>query len=198
RRGRSEPARPDEEDLRAQQLALSLLADLREEEVPAVALDLIGRQGHVLDDGQSRLCPLLIAALEVDDVGVPEILERLGGQDRAPPGLAVEDDGRRGIRDDAPDAELEKAATDIGRGLDVAVAILVRVAHVDDADRLARSDASLEFGGALLGYDRSGLGNHLFEGSHRLNGAPLVEPRRSDRRGIMIRHIPDRVNSLYR
>src|SRR5207237_3470097 len=41
RRRRAEPARADQQDFAAQKPALSLVADLRQEEVAAVALDLV-------------------------------------------------------------------------------------------------------------------------------------------------------------
>src|SRR3989442_360089 len=55
-RGRgAEAARPDQEHLGAQELALPFLADLVEEKVAAVALDLLRGQRAVLDDRQAGL-----------------------------------------------------------------------------------------------------------------------------------------------
>src|SRR6185295_4590562 len=99
-------------------LVLPLLADLIQEEVAAVALDLIRREGNLLHDRQTRLRPLGVPALEIDHVLVAELLELLGREDGAKPGLAVEHHRRLRIRDRAADAELEEAAADIGGGLD--------------------------------------------------------------------------------
>src|SRR5215470_2641962 len=77
RRRRAQSAGADQQDLGAEELALALLADLREKEMPAVALDLIAGERRVLHHGEARLCPALEAALEIDHVGVAEIVERL-------------------------------------------------------------------------------------------------------------------------
>src|SRR5499425_481298 len=115
---RSEAARSDKEHLGAEELALALLAHLREEEMAAVPLDLVARERRVLHYGQSRLCPALEAALEVDHVRVAEVVERLGREHRAKARLAVEHyrGGRLGSH--GADPELEETATDVRRSLD--------------------------------------------------------------------------------
>src|SRR5438309_280230 len=79
RGGRAEPTGADQQDLRAQELALALVPDLGQEEVAAVALDLIGRERSFLDHRHSRLDPLLVSALKVDDCRVAQVLQRFGG-----------------------------------------------------------------------------------------------------------------------
>src|SRR6266508_5840419 len=165
RRG-AQASRPDEQHFGAQQLALPLLAHLIQEEIAAVALDLLRGQRPILYDGQSGLRPLLEYALEVDDVGVAEIFQRSRRQHRAQPGLAVEDDGRRVIGDRAADAEFEEAAADIGGRLDEAVAVLVRITHVDERDGLSGVEALLELRRALFGHHLPGFGEHLFQRFH--------------------------------
>src|SRR5262249_60638733 len=118
RGGRAEAAGADQQDLRAQQLALALLADLGQEEVAAVALDLLGAERLVLDHRQPGLGPLLKAALQVDHVLVAEVVQRLGGEHGPQAGLAVEDDRRLRVGRRRADAELEEAAADVGGRLD--------------------------------------------------------------------------------
>src|SRR5204863_476962 len=139
-------------------------------------LDLVGVHRDVLDDGQPRLRPLLEPALEVDDVLVAELLERLRGEQRAQARLAVEDDRRARIRDRRADPELEEPAADVRRGLEVAVAVLVRVPDVDDHDLVARLQTTLEVRRPLLGDDLPGLGEHLLE---RLHGSILLYSQKS-------------------
>src|SRR5438309_90681 len=158
RRRRAEPARADQQDLAPQEPALSLVADLRQQEVAAVALDLVRRQRHVLHDRQPRLRPLLEAALEIDDRLVAELLQLPGGEHGAQPRLAVQDDRRRGIAHRTRDAEFEEATADVGGRLDVAVAVLVGIAHVDDDGRGSRLEAPLEVLGPFFGHHLPGLG----------------------------------------
>src|SRR5207245_10586939 len=109
------------------------------------------------DDRESRLHPLLVAALEVDDGRVTELLERLRGENRAEPRLAIEDDGGRWIGDRGAHPELQEAATDVRRGLEMAVAVLVGIADVDDAHRVTRCGTALDLPGPLLGHDLASL-----------------------------------------
>jgi hypothetical protein len=178
RGGGAQAARPDEQHLGAQELALSLLADVREEEVAAVALDLVAGERRVLHHGQPRLGPALEAALEIDHVGVAEIVQRLGRKHGAQTGLAIEHDGRGWLRRHRADPELEEAAADIGRGVDRSVPILVGVADVHDHHRLARVEALLELGGWLLGDDLPRFAQHVFQRLHALT------PRFDTRSGI--------------
>src|SRR5438270_1671109 len=56
--------------------------------------------------------------------------------------LAVDDHRGLGIRHGGADPELEKAAADIRRALDVAVPILVGIAHVDQDRKSTRLNSS--------------------------------------------------------
>src|SRR5207302_3062588 len=172
RRRRPEAAGADEEDLRPEERALPLLADLAQQEVPAVALDLVGRERGVLDHGKTRLGPLLEAAFEVDDRRVAEVPERLGGQHRTEARLAVDDHRRLWIRHRGADPELEKAAANIRCALDVAVPILVGIAYVDQRDRLAGPDPPAQLLRALLWDDLASLSQHILQSFHLLDNTP--------------------------
>jgi hypothetical protein len=145
---------------------LPFLADLRKEEVAAVALDLLATERAVLHDAEARLGPALEAALEVDHVRVAEVVERLGREHGAQARLAIQHDrgGRLGCG--RADAELEEAAADIRGAFDRAVAILVRVADVDDDDGFTRVEPLLQLGRRLLGNDLAGFAQHLLQRLH--------------------------------
>jgi hypothetical protein len=112
------------------------------------------------------LHPLLVAALKVDDGGVAEVLEGLGSQHRAQTGLAVEHDRRRGVADGGSNPELEKAAADVRRRLEMSVAVLVGVAHVNNDDLFAGGQSAGDLGRPLLGDHLSRLGKHVLQGLH--------------------------------
>ena len=61
----------------------------------------------------------------------------------------------------------QEAAADIRGGLDVAVAVLVGIADIDEHERLLGVDALLDVRRALLGHHLPGLGQHLLERLHR-------------------------------
>jgi hypothetical protein len=138
----------------------------------AVALDLIGTEGDLPHGRQARLHPLLVAALQVDDGLIAELLEGLARQHGAKTGLAVEDDGRGLVGDGAGHPKLQEAPADVGRALDVAVAVLVGVADVDDRQGLPGPEAALEVGRPLLGDDLPRLVNHLPQRLHE----PMLPP----------------------
>ena len=75
-------------------------------------------------------------------------------------------DGRGRLGGDGAYPELEETAADIGGGIDRAVAILVRVAHVDHHDGLSRVEPLLELGRRLLEDDLPGLAQHLLQRFH--------------------------------
>ena len=163
RRRRPQPAGADEQDSGSQELALPLLAHLAQQEVPAVALDLIGPERQILHDRQPGLDPLLVATLEIHDVAVAEVLERLGGEHRAQPRLTVENDRRLGIADHAAHAEFEKAAAHVRGRLDVAVAVFVGIAHVDEYGLAPRSQPPLHVERPLFRHHSPGLGQDRLE-----------------------------------
>src|SRR5437667_12560385 len=87
--GRAEPAGADEQDLRLEQLELALLADLRDQEVPAVAGAPL-RVERAVDLGRKAVpLPVGEAAGERADVLVAELAERARGERRALAGRAV-------------------------------------------------------------------------------------------------------------
>ena len=83
RRGRAEPARADEQDACVEEALLALLADLRDQQVPAVARALLGREDARDRHLEAVALPVGEPAGEVDDVQVAELLQRLRGEGRA-------------------------------------------------------------------------------------------------------------------
>jgi hypothetical protein len=158
RRGRAEAAGADQQDLGVEQLQLSLLADLGNEEVAAVA----GPPGRVEPrlqlDREAVPLPVGKAAGEGDDVLVAHLFERLRGERGAVAGGAVEQHPARGVGRGALDPRLQVAARDVDGARDVALVPLVLLAHVDD-HRLGSLD---QLAGAL-GVDLRNLGAHLLQ-----------------------------------
>ncbi len=142
RRGGAEPAGADEEDARIEQALLPVLADLGDEEMPAVARALLGREGARDRDLEPVPLPLREAAGEVDDVLVAQFGERLGRESGARPGGAVDDEGVPLVGYEALDALLEPPAARVDRTGDVAFVPLVRLADVDE-ERCVRAGMPL-------------------------------------------------------
>ena len=94
RGGRTETAGAEEQHPRLEQLLLAGFADLGKEEVAAVAVALLGVEHRGRDPGAALVLPAAEAAGHRDDVGVPEVLQRLGRERRAVAARAVDDDRR--------------------------------------------------------------------------------------------------------
>src|SRR5438552_6469513 len=94
RGGRPETAGADEEHLAAKELLLPGLTDLGDEQVPAVALRLLGREARVgLLPGQSRVLPAVESSGHGDDVAVAKLGERVGGHRGPHAARAIQDGG---------------------------------------------------------------------------------------------------------
>ena len=147
---RAEPARADQEHLRVEQPELALLADLRDEHVAAVALELLGVQGARDAPVMAVLLPGREAARHRDDVLVAELRERLGRVHRAVARRAVDDDRRRPVGDVALDPALEVAARDVDGAGDVPLLILIALADVENRGRGLAREALGRLGRRLL------------------------------------------------
>src|SRR5207245_1435817 len=84
--------RADQEDARVEQLQLAFLADLRDQQVPAVAPPPLRLERPVGDGREAVALPAVVAGRERRDVRVAELLERLDPESGAVAGRAVEDD----------------------------------------------------------------------------------------------------------
>ena len=94
RRGRAEAPRADQEHPRFEQLELSFLADLGNQQVARVAAPLLRLEAVVDDDREAVSLPAREARLVRADVLVAELLQRLRGERRADAGGARQDDRR--------------------------------------------------------------------------------------------------------
>src|SRR5262249_48474428 len=81
-------------------------------------------------------------------------------------GLAVEHDRCRRVADSCSDPELEEPPADVARRLEMAIAILVGIANVDDYELFAGGQTAGDLGRALLRDDLPGLREHVFQGLH--------------------------------
>ncbi len=139
RRGRAEAARADEQDLRVEQLQLPLLADLRDQQVTAVARALRSVQAGLELHGEAVALPVGESAGERDDVLVAEVGERLRREGRAVARRAVDDQRAARVGCQPLDPGLQMAARDVDGPGDVALVPLVLLPDVDD-DGLAGVD----------------------------------------------------------
>src|SRR5581483_291418 len=111
----AEAARADQQHARAQELELTLDADLGDEQVTAVAGALLRaeRLGELRREAVSL--PVRVAAGERDDALVAELLERLRRERGARAAGAVDEHRARAVRRDLLDPRLEVAARDVHR-----------------------------------------------------------------------------------
>ena len=136
RGGRAEAAGADQEDPRVEQLQLALLADLRDQQVAAVARRAL-RPERARQVGREAVpLPVGVAAGERDRPVVAELGQRLRGERRAGARRAVEEHGPRAVRRDVLDPRLEVPARHVHRAGDAALLPLVALAHVDEERRV--------------------------------------------------------------
>ncbi len=150
RRRRAEAAGADEQDARVEEALLPVLADLRDEQVAAVAGALLGREDARDRDVEAVALPVGEAAGEVDDVHVAELLEHLRGEGRARAGRAVDDERASLVGHEALDPLLEAAAARVDRAGDVPLVPLVRLADVDEERPVRRLEALVRLDGGDL------------------------------------------------
>ena len=148
-RGRAEPSGAQQQHLRVEQLLLALDADLRDQQVPGVAVALFGahRPGHL--DLVAAVLPQGDAAGHRAHVLVTEILDhRARGVGGALAGCAIQDHLARAIGHDALDARLEMTPRNALRARQMPGRELFAAANVDD--RHALVGELLDLGGVDL------------------------------------------------
>ena len=134
----AESARSEQQHLGVEQLLLALDTDLGQQEMPRVALPLLGGEGPRLLDFVAAVLPQREAAGHRFDVLVAEVLDqRTGGPRRAVARSAVEDQVLRAIRCRSLDPRLEIALGDVLCAGYVARGPLLGLADVDH-DRAVR------------------------------------------------------------
>ena len=147
---RAESARADEEDARVEDALLAVLADLGDEQVPAVARALL--RGEDARDRDLEAVPLPVAepASEVDDALVAELAQGLRSERGAGARRAVDDERPRLVGDEALDALLEPAAARVQGARDVPLLPLVRLADVDEERRVGAAEELVRVDGGDL------------------------------------------------
>ena len=138
RGGGAEAAGAHEQDARLEQLQLAFLADLRDQQMAAVARALLGVERARKLRREAVALPVGVAAGERDDVLVAELLERLRCEHRAVARLAVKDDRVRAVGRDPLDTRLEVAARNVHRTGKMALAPLVLFSHINEERRFGR------------------------------------------------------------
>ena len=128
---RAQTAGPEEKHLGVEQPELAFLAHLGQQEVARVPVALVRRQ-HV---GRFPVATLVLPAVEPavhrHDVGVAQVLERLGREGRSDPTGAEHQQGRVPWGDPGLDLALQMASGDVHRVGDGALFVLVGLAHVE-------------------------------------------------------------------
>ena len=155
--GLPSPPAPMSRALRREELGLAGRADLRDQQVAAVALLLLGGQDDRGLEVEAGALPALEPAVHRLDVGVAHLGEGLGREQRADAAGAVQDHRRVAVRRRGLDLLLDVGLGDVLGAGDVALLPLGRLADVDDRGR-ARGE-----GGDLLGRDFTDLGAGLAE-----------------------------------
>ena len=133
---RPEPARAQEEHLALEQLLLARFADFRQQDVPSVTGALFGRERGRRDPRPPFVLPATEAAGHRHDVGVAELLQRVGSEGGAVAAGAEHHDRRILFRQLRLDLGLEVPARDEDRAGDGALVVLVLFAHVEEPCRL--------------------------------------------------------------
>ena len=147
-----------------EQLLLAGLADLGQEDVAVVPVALLGVSDRGRDPVAAFVLPAAEAAGHRHDVGVAELLERLGRERRAGAARAVDDDRRVLVGELGLDLALEVAAGDEHRAGDRALLVLVLLADVEERRR--RRAAASASAGAISRIVCLGLGEQLAEAGH--------------------------------
>ena len=128
----SEPAGPDQQRLRFQQLLLPGGSDLGDEQVAAVALLLLLAEDDGTLEFEPRALPGLEATGHACHVGVAHLCEGLGREERPDAARAVQDHRGVTIRGGALDLLLDVALRDVMGAWDEALLPFGGLAHVDD------------------------------------------------------------------
>ncbi len=179
---RAETAGAEQQHLGAEQLDLALDADLGEEQVAHVAVALVGAEHHRQVPRATLVLPAPEAARHRHDIGVPELLQRAGGERRANSSGAVHDDRYRLVGELVLDLRLEMAAWDVDGTGERALVVLVRLADVEHT--CAIGDSCGRPLGGDLGDLRLGGGEKVSERGHvaqRTEGIPDQPGRDSQR-----------------
>ena len=176
---RAEAARADQQDARVEQPQLPFLADLRDQQVAAVAGRALGPERARQVGREAAVLPVRVAAGERDRALVAELAERLGGEGRAVALRAVEQHRARAVGRDAFDPRLEVAARNVDGAGDAALLPLVALADVHEQRRVLARQQLLRAAGVDL-FDRSlGLLEQLAVARHgfQLYSGGLEWPR---------------------
>jgi hypothetical protein len=163
---RAEAASADAEHAGVEQLLLTLLAHLRQDDLARVAGLLLVAEHLAVLERVAHAAPRADAAVDVDDVLVAELEQGVGAERAARTAGAVERDRGRAVGDQALDLELEVAAGQRAGARDDAVFVLLGLADVDEDRRGLRGEAISELLDRDLTDLRADVREHVLEG-HR-------------------------------
>ncbi len=128
----AEPAGSDEQHPGVEELALTLSADLGDEQMAAVALLLLRREHPGNDEVEASLLPRPVAAGHRLHVGVAQLLQRACCEQRANAGCAVQGDRRVVPGNRVLDAGFDEPLAEMHRSGDVPLVELGALAYVNE------------------------------------------------------------------
>src|SRR5438309_2253236 len=146
---RTQSARADEQDLAVQELLLTHLADLRDQQVPRVALRLGRREARGRRPRLAGILPAVEPACHGDHVAVPKFLESVRGHGRTDAAGAIQDCCFVFFGETILGPLLEIALRNVDRAGNVASVPLVLFANVAELD-VARANQVLNLLGCRL------------------------------------------------
>ena len=129
---RTQAARSHHQHPCVQELRLALFADLGQQEVAAVAGELLLGELPVLDERVALVLPGGVSAGHGDHVLVAHLLHDLAGEKRPHAAGAVGDDGGRLVRHLGVHLHFEEASWDRHRVLQVSFPVFLFLAHVQE------------------------------------------------------------------
>ena len=165
RRGRAQATGAEAQDAGIQQAHLALLADLRQQQVPVVAVALLGAEHLRYGPGPALVLPLVEAAVHGGRLRIAQRLQRLGGEGRAHTPGTEHHDRCVAARKAVLDVGLQVAARDVDRTGDGALGDLVGFTHVQK--RCTGVAQALTGRRVDLGDPRLGVDEQIAECGHR-------------------------------
>ena len=159
----AQPSGADQQHLGGEQLGLTLLPDLGDEQVPVVAALLVGGQRAGDIEGEARLLPAVETTAHGANVAVAELVQGTSGQQGPGPACAVQRDRGVLVGDSVLDLDLDEALAEMERSGDVALLELAALAHIDES-----SGASLlgDLLGGHLGDDAASVVEKIARAGH--------------------------------
>ena len=170
--GEPSPPAPSSRTFEASNLDLTFGADLGQQQVAHVADLLVGAERDRRAPRAALVLPPPEPADHRDDVGVAELLQRAGGERRAHPTGAVDDERCVLVGEPALDLRFEMTAGDVHGAVEGPGVVLVGLADIEHGGAIG--DQRSRTRGVDFADLRLGGGEQISERGHGLNPTCLV------------------------